>query len=330
MKVIILAGGSGKRLWPLSSRNLPKQFLSFDGADSLLVQTVKRFSEEETLIITGRRYLKIAKNQLRPSYTGTILTEPKPRNTAPAICLGLKYLLEKGGNHENDICMVCPSDHYFESTKDLSHLVQLAKKAVGSGAIITLGITPTHQETEYGYIQVDGTKGVFRVTRFIEKPHPTQVRELLDEGNCYWNAGIFLFQIGFFLSQLRKYAPPFFLWFSQPYEQALASFSSLPSISIDYALMEKTPHLFLLPYPSLWSDLGSWERLSATLSKDEEGNVLRGDIQAMETEECIIFGKGIQTLGVKDLLIIKVRGRVIICHRKEAHRLIQLRKPPAS
>jgi mannose-1-phosphate guanylyltransferase / mannose-6-phosphate isomerase len=326
MKVIILAGGTGKRLWPLSSETFPKQFLGFHGRESLLLQTVNRFSQDEVLVVTSQKHVRVAERQLGPSYGDAILVEPASRNTAPAICLSLKYLLEKAGASRDDFCMVCPSDHYFGCEEDLRRLLPTAKKAAATGAIVTFGITPTYPETGYGYIQTEEGESVFPVTRFVEKPDLEEAKELLKEGKCYWNAGIFVFQIGPFLTQLREHAPFLFQWFLQPYKQALKSFPSLSSISIDHALMEKTSHILLIPYPSLWSDLGAWDRLAKILPRDENNNFLSGDVQAVDTNECMIFGDGIKTLGVKDLLIVKIGDQIVVCHRDEMHRLSELQK----
>jgi len=330
MKVIILAGGNGKRLWPLSSQTLPKQFLDFNSGESLLLQTVNRFSQDEVLVVTSQKHSRVAQKQLGPSYGDTILVEPESRNTAPAICLSLKYLIEKTGASEDDFCMVCPSDHYFGSEEDLMRLLPTAKKAAATGAIVTFGITPTYPETGYGYIQTAEGKDVFSVTRFIEKPDLEKAKELLKEENYYWNSGIFVFQIGPFLTQLREHVPLLCDWFLQPYEQALETFTTLPSISIDHALMEKTRHILLIPYPSLWSDLGTWDRLAAMLPKDENSNFLSGDVEAVDTNGCMIFGDGIKTLGVKDLLIVKTEGQIVLCHRDEMHRLSELQKEALS
>jgi len=322
MKVIILAGGSGKRLWPLS----PKQFLDFNTEGSLLQQTVNRFSQDEILVVTNHKHYGTILKQLGPSYSDAILVEPEPRNTAPAICLSLKYLLDKTGAQKDAFCMVCPSDHYFSSVEEFKCLLPVAKKAAATGSIVTFGITPTYPETGYGYIQTADGESILPVTRFVEKPDLQTAKELLREGNYYWNAGIFVFQIAPFLKELSEHAPTLFEWFSLPYEEALRDFTSLASISIDHALMEKTSRILLIPYPSLWSDLGTWDRLDAVLPKDENSNFLSGEIQAIDTKRCLVFGDGVATLGVKDLLIVKIGEQIVVCKRSEMHRLSELRE----
>jgi len=326
MKVIVLAGGCGNRLWPLSSHTFPKQFLNFN-RKSLLCQTVNRFAQEKVVVVTCQKYLQIVQKQLGSAYKGAILVEPRSKNTAPAICLSVKYLLEKIEVHENTFCMVCPSDHYFGNGEDIKKLLPLAQKGAAMGSIVTFGIAPTSPETEYGYMQTAKGKGLLSVTQFIEKPKRNRAQKLIKEGRCYWNAGVFMFQIASFVEQLREYAPDFFCWFSQPYEQAIATFPSLPSISIEHALMEKSSRILLIPYLSHWSDLGSWHRLVAQLPKDTKGNFFQGEmVKAIDTNRCIAFGNGIKMVGVQDLLIIKTKGQVVICHRNATHYLPELQE----
>lgn len=321
MKVIVLAGGSGTRLWPLSSETMPKQFLSFEGKESLLQQTVGRFPQEDVLVITNQKHSQKAKEQLGPSYGDSILVEPYTRNTAPAICLSIKYLLDKAGGKKSDCCVVCPSDHYFAAPDDFVRLLPLANEGAEAGAIVTFGILPTYPETGYGYIHTEEGGDMLPVSRFVEKPCLEEARALLEEGGYYWNAGIFVFQINHFIQELKLHAPHLHEWMMKPYNKAIESFSSLPSISIDHALMEKTKQIKLIPYPSLWSDLGTWDRLAATLPSDEKGNYSHGEIEMIDTSNSIVFGDNISLLGVKDLLIVKNGEQVYVCHRDQMAQL---------
>lgn len=326
MQVIVLAGGKGKRLWPLSSEACPKQFLDFETGESLLMQTVKRFAQDEVLVVTSQKYAEIAQKQLGPSFGDAILVEPESRNTAPAICLGLKYFLEKMGGSEDEVCVVCPSDHHFGLEEDFLLQLPLAKTVAQKGKIVTFGVKPTYPDTGYGYIQTCQGEDVLPVTQFIEKPSLEKAQKLLERGDYYWNMGVFVFQIGTFLKQLCLHAPLFTEWFKQPYEKALCSFSTLPALSIDHVLMEKTDQIALIHYPSSWSDLGTWERLSAVLPKDEHGNFLSGEIEALQTQGCMVFGEGIVTVGVEDLLIVKIEGKVVVCKKEAMHRLKEVQR----
>lgn len=320
MRAIILAGGSGKRLWPLSSEEVPKQFLSFDKKGSLLKQTVARFTKDHEVVVVGsEKYAPMIEKELGTS--SSILVEPAPRSTAPAILFALKYLIEKKGASKEEVCIVSPSDHYFEKEEDFLHLLPAAEKGARGGAIVTFGITPTYPETGYGYIKTEEGE----VKEFVEKPDLERATQFLEGGNYYWNGGIFAFQIGTFLKECETYAPALFEWFKLPYNQAMILFHTLPQISIDHAIMEKTENILLIPYPSGWSDLGSWDRLEEALPKDEQGNFFSGDIEAIDTEGSMIFGDEIVALGVKDLVIIKQDGKVVISSKKELHRLSETR-----
>ncbi len=313
MKAVILAGGSGTRLWPLSSEEIPKQFLSFGKGGSLLEQTVRRFTGREVLVVGNEKYAPMIQEQLGSQ--AEVLIEPAVKSTAPAILLALKHLVERGTSKE-EICIVCPSDHYFEKEEDFLHLLPAAEMGARGGAIVTFGITPTYPETGYGYIKTEEGE----VKRFVEKPDLETATRLLEEGNYYWNGGIFVFQIGTLLKEFETHAPELFAWF-----QGQVAFEDLPTISIDHAIMEKTENILLIPYPSGWSDLGSWDRLEEALPKNGQGNFLSGAVEAIDTEGSMIFGDDIVTLGVKDLVVIKREGKVVICSKEHLHRLSETR-----
>jgi len=266
----------------------------------------------------------LIQKELGASYGDALLIEPAARCTAPAIALGLKYLLEKCAVSGKEVCVVCPSDLYFEKEEDLLALLPLAEEEAQKGRIVTLGIKPSYPETGYGYIKAGEGKEIFPVERFVEKPNLLTAIRLIEEGSYYWNAGIFIFQIEHFLKELRKHAPDFSSWLDSPYKEAIKNFSSLPTISIDHALMEKTESLSLIPYPSVWSDLGSWERLLPLLPKDAQGNFLSGNLDTVDTKNSMIFGDDIITLGIEDLIIVKVGEKVVVASKKELKRLPEL------
>ncbi len=320
MHIIVLAGGKGSRLWPLSNQSFPKQFLTFGQETSFLQKTVGRFSPRHPVFVsTNQAYEMVVKNQVQKFQGVEVITEPEGRNTAPAIAWNLKILIETKRLSFQDICLISPSDLYFSDEDYFLSLLALAEKEAKRGKIITFGITPTRADTAYGYLRVLKKKGpFFSVETFVEKPDLKKTKRFLKEGRSFWNAGIFVFQVRHFLDELKHHIPEIDFWMKLSLEKAKKCFFSLPSISIDHALMEKTSHLLLIPYTSGWSDLGSWERLYEHLSKDENRNVKLGQVLAQGCKNSFFYSmkRPLLALGIENLFLIET-PEVILAIRKE-------------
>lgn len=335
MKVVILAGGSGTRLWPFSRNSFPKQFLHFGDGQSLLQKTVGRFiqtvSPRDILIVTNQNYLHLVKSQLislDPRLGGQILVEPERKNTAPAIYLAVKYFQEIGQIDPDDCFLVSSSDHIIAPEETFLEAVLLAEEIARQGCHVIFGIRPHKPETGYGYIQVkpDREKPFWEVEKFVEKPDYALAQEYLLSGSYLWNSGIFLFQTRFFLQEMQRLCPQIAELGADTFQDTISRFSEMPDISIDYALMEKTQSTFVIPLEVTWSDVGSWDSVYDVLEKDENQNAKVGNILDIDTKNCLIMGgkRLISTIGLEDLLVIETEDALLIGKKGESQRVKSL------
>ena len=334
MKAVILAGGSGTRLWPVSRYGLPKQFIKLNGGKSLLCQTVERLAAvvplHDIYVITNEDYRFHVQADLRsvsPTIENNVILEPVGRNTAPAIALVMKYCQEKLKSPKDEVIFICPSDHIIEPVEKFARYARQAETAAKAGSIVTFGIKPSRPETGYGYIKKGGKPsadgGVFKVEKFAEKPDAKTAEKYLADGNYYWNSGMFAFTIGTMLAEFKAHAAEISRKMPQTFAKMVADFKNMPSISIDYAVMEKSRKAAVLPIDILWSDVGSWDSLHEVIEPDGDGNVKVGDVLALDTKKTIIMGEKrlISTIGLKDLIIIDTTDALLIARRGQAQRV---------
>ena len=330
---VIMCGGSGKRLWPLSRENYPKQFLRLDFKNSLLQQTVMRFLDpsifSRPIIISNYQYRFHCAEQL--SEIGItemdILLEHHSRNTAPALAAASHYVKEKFG----DECLIIalPSDHYFNENSKIEQAVKDAAEIARQGNIVTFGIAPTSPETGYGYIQYDAASktNINKIIKFHEKPDLATAESMLASGNYLWNSGIFLFSPQVFLDELAKHKPEIVALTRQSVAEAKMDlgFTSLAAepyaqcenISVDYAVMENTQKGYVCKWDTEWKDIGSWQAVYDLFDKDEDGNVLHGNVVVQKTSNSFIRSskKLTAVIGADDLIIIDTQDALLVAKK---------------
>lgn len=333
---IILAGGSGQRLWPLSRKSYPKQFSSLLEKQSLFQKTVLRFSQKGAIkfnpcvVITNSDFRFIAVEQMQSVEIdpGPILIEPEGKNTAPAILAACQYLRKF---NEDEIVVVAPSDHLISDIKAFVEALHDCIEAVDKGKIVTFGIDITRPETGYGYLQLRGKKNnnLAELERFIEKPQADHAKKMMASNNHLWNAGIFMFRTETIIKSFEEFCPSLIKSVNQSitkgyddlgfFRLARESWANCENISIDYAIMEKSRDLICRPFLSNWSDLGGWDVIWQEQSKDEDNNVLNGNATAIDCSNVLLrsesSGQELVGLGLKDIIAIAMPDAVLVSDR---------------
>jgi len=333
---LILSGGSGTRLWPVSRRNLPKQFLSLSGDGTLFQQAVTRTQKlpeaAAPIIVASEDHRFLAADQLLEAGVqgATIVLEPIARNTAPAIALGALKAIERD---PQALLLVLPADHLIGDTKSFVDAVQEALPAAREGWLVTFGIRPDRPETGFGYIRraesIGG--GAFRVERFVEKPDLATAEGYVKDGGYDWNSGMFLFKAARYLEELGQHAPEMLEAVRKAYATGhgdldfvrvdAEAFAKVPDNSIDYAVMEKTSRAAVVPVSCAWSDIGSWSALWLSGKHDEQGNQREGDTLTVNTRNSLLRSHDrhmIATVGVEDLVVVTTPDATLVAHRDAA------------
>jgi mannose-1-phosphate guanylyltransferase len=333
MKIIpvIMAGGSGTRLWPLSRGMYPKQFLPLVGEETMFQQTCKRaaaVTAEAPIIICNEEHRFIASEQIRLSEVkgAKLILEPEGKNTAPAVAIAaLQVLLD-----EDSVLLVLSADHYIEDTAQFVNSVLKAADSAVQGAMVTFGIKPTAPETGYGYILKGQAEGqLHKVGSFVEKPDVTTAQKYLESGDYLWNSGMFVFTASTYLSELKQFAPKilnacetamqlavFDMDFIRPNKQA---FALCPDDSIDYAVMEKTSNAKVISFSADWSDVGSWSSLWEVTDKDSNNNSIIGDVISVDTKSSYIHSNEKLTvvLGLKDIVVVDTKDALLVANKNK-------------
>ncbi|MBR1776446.1 mannose-1-phosphate guanylyltransferase/mannose-6-phosphate isomerase [bacterium] len=322
---LILAGGSGSRLWPLSRELYPKQLLNIQDTESLLQATFERLERvmpaSNIISMTGVKHVSNVKYQLSKLYQNPIvLSEPTSKNTAPAIIVGTKFIMEK--TESDPVILVLPSDHQIKDIDGFEKTVKKGEKIAQKGLIVTFGIKPSYAETGYGYIKVDSEEieSGFKVNKFVEKPTKEIAEKYISDGNYYWNSGIFMFKASVLLEETKKCTPEIFeklenYDFSKSNEIPYIEFDKMPAISIDYAVMEKSDNIALVKLESDWNDLGSWSSIYEVSPKDENGNVIVGHVLDEGSKNSFIYSssKLVATIGLEDTVIVETEDAILAC-----------------
>ena len=334
---IIMAGGGGTRLWPYSTDEKPKQFLDLLGTGkSLLQDTFLRLNKlipaEQILIVTNERYRELVMEQIPQIASSQILCEPMRRNTAPCIAYAVAHIMaqakQEGCNAEDIAMVVAPSDHYIQNEDGFLQKLQTGFDFVLThDSLLTLGIQPTHPHTGYGYIQKDVAqeKEIFKVKKFTEKPNKEVAEQFLQDGNYFWNAGIFLWSLTSVINAFQTHLPKLLSVFEDGLDQLNTAkeqafianvFPTCESISIDYGLLEKAANVYVLPASFGWNDLGAWEAIYELSKKDEHANAtINGDVEYKDCSENLVLntsGEKVRLENLHHTLVVHTQDGILV------------------
>ena len=343
IKAVVLAGGSGTRLWPMSRQQLPKQFLKLSGESSLLAATISRLSpmieQDDVWVVTNEAHATgEAFSELDHLHT---ILEPCARDTAPAIALAAA-LLQKDG--DDPVMLVLPADHIIQDIPAFHQGLKQAIAAAEQGKIVTFGIVPEHADTGFGYIQADRQADIsdlveaMPVKRFTEKPDLNTARSFLEQGDYFWNSGMFVWKASLILAEIEKYQPEItqvvqamkLAWENgEPWQEVVRhQFQDMPSISIDYAVLEPSDNVVMVPVSMGWSDVGSWDAVHDISEKDADNNAVSGHVIAVDCKNTLLRSESrlIAAVGLQDVMAVETADAILLCNKGESQRVREIVK----
>ncbi len=332
---VVLAGGSGTRFWPLSREAYPKQLLKIFGDQTLIQSTLSRIAplipSDRVYIVTNPQQEEQIRFQLLSGSSGPyFITEPIGRNTAAALGLAAMTLSK---TDPEGVMIVLSADHFIRNTKAFTDILLLGKAVAEKGYLVTIGAKPTRPETAYGYIQlgtpIESSTGAFRVERFVEKPDRSYAERYITGGNFYWNTGIFIWKISILLEEIFRFMPELGERLTKikneiggAAEQTVLTdiYPSLPSISIDYGVLEKSDRLAVVPAEMGWEDVGSWNALDEVMPKDNSGNIITGNVVNIGCKDSIVYANSrvVAVVGLTDIVVADTDDATLVCSKEKA------------
>lgn len=344
LAALIMAGGKGTRFWPMSTEEKPKQFLNLIGENTMLQSTVNRLRElinlEHIFVCTSNSYVHLVHEQLPELPEKNIIVEPVGRNTAPCILLSTLYIKEMCGECE---IVVVPSDHIINDNSKFLNILMAADNFIqlNQESIVTIGIEPNRPETGYGYINFGdevaliNQQSVKKVKKFVEKPDFQTANTYLKEGTYLWNAGMFIFNGKFMLKQFKELCSSMYailtslpsIYDDNYFKELEKKYQKCDSISVDYAIMEKSQNINVIPGNIGWDDIGSWVALERYIKKDENNNVVKGKINAINSNNNVVYstGKDVILLDVDNICVIETGDKIVICNKESMAHIHELR-----